>query len=273
MAELIYLDIETIPTQSERIMSLMRDEVQADVQARIDELAEEMANVQAPGNIKDPDKIAEAIAKKRANLAADIAEERAAAADTFDKAYRATSLDGAFGQVAVCSIAADDEDPIAFFEEDWRHPFAERNLLKRINDALQDICGRSRGVTLVGHNIIGFDRKFLRQRGIINGIRMHPLLTKEVKPWENSLVFDTMVAWSGDIRDKASMNKLCRAFNLPDKGDIDGSQVWDYVAAGRIAEVAAYCNGDVVRTRQLYKVINLLQPVVEQDFDLQDVPL
>jgi len=256
-SESIYLDIETIPTQDSRIKASIVSRIQ-------DELNAELSQVKAPGNIKDPEKIATAIDVKRAEL-------QAKAVEDLEKAYRATALDGAYGQVAVCSIAVGNGEPVALYEEAWDKPGSEVALLNRINQHLAEICGHYRGQLLIGHNILGFDRKFLRQRGIIHGIRMHPLLTKEVKPWDSHPVFDTMIAWSGDVRDKVSMNRLCLAFNVPDKGDIDGSKVWDYVRDGRIAEVAAYCNGDVERTRTIYKRLMFLgEPIRQPDFD--DVP-
>lgn len=253
----IYLDIETIPTQDPRIMSWLRETAQK-------ELDEELANVRAPGNIKDPEKIAKAIDEKRAEL-------QQKASEGLDTKYRATALDGAFGQVAVCSIAAGDGDPVALYERDWQAPGAEVRLLHRINDHIDKLCGHHRGQLLIGHNILGFDRKFLRQRGIIHGFRMHMLLTKEVKPWDSHPVFDTMVAWSGDIRDKAGMNKLCLALGVADKGDIDGSKVWDYVRSGRIDEVAEYCNGDVERTRVIYKRL-MFMGVPQERPEFDDVP-
>lgn len=250
----IYLDIETIPTQEQRVLLALRDKAQA-------ELNEKLLEVKAPANYKDADKIEKYIEEARARMQAE------AVAD-LDKAIHATGLDGAFCQVAVCSIADGDGEPDAIYDADWQHPQAERNVLHEINGRLESLCTHQRGRLLIGHNILGFDRKVLRQRGIVHGIRMHWLITKEVKPWDMGMVFDTMVAWSGDPRDKASMDKLCLAFNIPSKGDIDGSKVWQYVQEGRIGEVADYCNGDVERTRAIYKRLMYLgapvaQPVTE----------
>ncbi len=54
------------------------------------------------------------------------------------------------------------------------------------------------------------------------------------------------------------MAKICKALGIDGKGDIDGSKVWDYVQAGRIAEVAEYCKGDISRTLAMYKRFNFL---------------
>ena len=112
--------------------------------------------------------------------------------------------------------------------------------------------------------------KFLRQRGIINGVTMHRLISEEVKPWDKGVVFDTMTAWTGDPREFISMNALCQILGLPGKGDdIDGSKVWDYVAAGRLDIVAAYCNEDVRRTYAMFERLRGIKPVVF-DFERED---
>jgi predicted PolB exonuclease-like 3'-5' exonuclease len=62
-----------------------------------------------------------------------------------------------------------------------------------------------------------------------------------------------MTAWAG-ARNRVSLDKLCKAFGIETpKGGIDGSKVWDYVKAGKIDEVAAYCARDVEATRKVYK--------------------
>ena len=55
---------------------------------------------------------------------------------------------------------------------------------------------------------------------------------------------------------KPSLNKLCQVLNIEQKGDIDGSKVWQAVQDGRIDEVAEYCSKDVERVRAIYKRMN-----------------
>lgn len=66
-----------------------------------------------------------------------------------------------------------------------------------------------------------------------------------------------MTAWAG-IGNRISLDKLCRVMGIPTKGseigdEIDGSKVWDFVQAGRIADVATYCCGDVERVREIHR--------------------
>ena len=58
-----------------------------------------------------------------------------------------------------------------------------------------------------------------------------------------------LVTFNGE----ASLHELCRVMGLPGKPDgIDGSEVENYVREGRIAEVAAYCETDVVNTYRVW---------------------
>ena len=57
-----------------------------------------------------------------------------------------------------------------------------------------------------------------------------------------------------------SMDRLCRLLGIPGKGDISGADVWPMVKAGKLAEVAEYCRGDVERTRALYNRMTFHEP-------------
>lgn len=259
----IFLDIETIPAQNLRIIMSIRSRLMAELNSALD-------GVCAPSNYKDAEKIAAYVLDAKKSLH----DKFLTAIDT---EWRKTSLDGAFGQAAVVSIAVAGGEPEAIYERDWSAPGAERRVLEATNDRLSDICKHRMGQLLVGHNILGFDRKFLRQRGIIHGLRMHSLLTREVKPWDAGAVYDTMTAWTGDFRDRVSMSKLCLILGVADKGseldeDIDGSLVWDFVRGGKIDKVARYCDYDVIRTREIYKRLNFLGAAAPAE-TLDDIPL
>jgi len=54
-------------------------------------------------------------------------------------------------------------------------------------------------------------------------------------------------------QNKASLHELCRVMGLPGKPDgIAGADVEGYYREGRIAEVAAYCETDVVNTYRVW---------------------
>jgi predicted PolB exonuclease-like 3'-5' exonuclease len=115
---------------------------------------------------------------------------------------------------------------------------------------------------VVGHNVSGFDLRFLMQRFIVNGIRPHHFLKRaaEAKPWEYEKVFDTMVQFSG-VGNRISLDKLCLALSIPSpKGDMDGSMVSQAVADGKILEVVEYCKRDVEATKAVYERMTFAEP-------------
>jgi hypothetical protein len=248
----IPLDIETIPGQAAAVLEALRADAEA-----------EKAECRAPGNYKDPEKIA-----------ANIAEQHAAIdAAVMDK-WRKTSFDGAFGQIAVVSFAIDGGEPVKVYRDDWQAPGAEAALLEELRDAMHDRLNPKTelAVQIIGHHVSGFDLRFLVQRSIILGVRPHPVLMRAAacKPWETDRVFDTMVQWAG-VGNKISLDKLCKALGLPGKGDIDGSKVWDYVQSGRIAEVADYCADDVRKVWAVYQRMTFARAEVLEDVP-EDVP-
>lgn len=226
----IYLDIETIPSQNPDI----RQQLEADAMA-------EKALIKAPANYKDEAKIAEYIAAKSAEIDADI-----------ENRWRKTALDGAYGQIVACAMACDDG------RIESASGMNEREMLDWINNMM---AGMTQGYQLpvfVGHNISGFDLKFIFQRMVINQIKPHKNIPFFAKPWDDC-IFDTMVKWAG-VGNRVSLDKLCKVLNIDSKGseigeEIDGSKVWDFVKAGRLDDVETYCAGDVARVRKIHKLM------------------
>lgn len=215
----IILDIETIPTQRQDV----RDYI--------------AATVEPPGNIS-----------KAETIAAWNAEKRPAAVE---EAVNKTGLDGAFGQVVCIGYDIGGEGltgSIASLDETF--------VLRSFSDMLENSVRLADQVTItiVGHNVAGFDLRFLLQRYIVNGIRPHPIIQRaaQAKPWEAEKVFCTMTQFAG-VGNKISLDKLCLALGLPGKGDISGKDVWPLVQAGELEKVARYCESDVEKTRAVYQ--------------------
>lgn len=233
-------DTETIPPQ--------RPDVFAEILAEEQRTAElEAASIEPPGNYKSPETIAkwwsETGTPRRNSIMATV--EAAA-----DEKYRKLALDGAYGQLAVLGYAIDDRDPVAIYrKDDWATSEAE--IIRTLYSVVLEAASKAHNqIRFIGHNIIGFDLRYLFQRSVINGIRPPAFIPFNTKPWEQDKVLDTMIAWAGVGR-TISLDNLCKALGIPSpKGAIDGSKVWDYVKDGRIDEVADYCaNGDVAQTR------------------------
>lgn len=210
----LYLDLETIPTQSE---------------AAIARIAE---SITAPGNYSKPESIAQWEAEKKPALVKD--------------AVAKTALDGACGHICCIGWAIDDAAPVSSFGD-------ERETIQAFLLSVDGKVRDARNIipTIIGHNVVNFDIRFLWQRAIVLGIRMPHWFPRDPKPWSPD-TFDTMTAFAGQ-RGTVSMAKLCEALGLEGKGDIDGSMVGDLWAAGEHERVAEYCRADVERTRAIHR--------------------
>jgi len=219
----LYLDIETIPGQ----LPYIREDI--------------ATGITAPGNFKKPESIEKWLAENRD-------------AET-DKAWRKTSFDGTRGEI-ICIGYATDDNQEKCVARDLGQP--EGDMLKGFFTELQKDLGTNAGgsphqiTQWVGHNITGFDLRFLWQRCVINGINPPIGIPVTAKPWD-SIVFDTMTEWGGIGKKMGcSLDAICKALGIETKDDLNGSKVWDYVKDGRVDEVAEYCKKDVMRTREIH---------------------
>jgi hypothetical protein len=226
----IYFDIETIPAQDPVAIELIKADI-----------ARQKLAVKAPSNYKDVEKI---VSYMKAELEKIDAE--------FDATYRKTSFDGGLGEICCIGYAIDDRPPVSIYG------VSEAFILNKFYQAIMDEYNPSSQTRpkFIGHNIVNFDLRFLFQRSVMNNVKPPMMIPFSAKPWDES-IFDTMTAWAGH-GNRVSLDKLCKIFNIPLKGseigeEIDGSKVWDFYQAGRIEDIARYCEGDVERTRQAYK--------------------
>lgn len=263
MNEYLYLDLECIPAQRPDVLAEISESKQAT-------LAADLANIKPPGNYKKQETIDEWMAQEAPKQAQAL---RDAVEADIDAAYRKTGLDGAYGQICVIGFAVDDAAPRTVWSSEWAKPDCEQELLEDFYLALNSAVSPSfeRTITVVGHNVANFDLRFMVQRSIVRGVRPHGIIARaaQAKPWEADKVFDTMVQWAG-VGNRISLDKLCKVLGIQSpKSDITGATVWDAVQADRIAEVAAYCAGDVVATREVHRRLTFrTAPVVA----FEDVP-
>jgi predicted PolB exonuclease-like 3'-5' exonuclease len=104
----------------------------------------------------------------------------------------------------------------------------------------------------VGHNILDFDLRFIYQRSIIHQVK--PSRDLPFGRFRNAPIFDTMHEWSKWGREHASLDLLSRTLSLPSpKETLDGSKVYPYYRAGKIADIIDYCRCDVDSVRQVYR--------------------
>lgn len=211
----VYLDIETVPAQTD------------------EEKARVASTVKCPGNIKKADSIA--------------AWEKEQKPSAVEEAISKSGLNAAFGHICCIGWAIGDDKVFTRFTDDIQ--YEAYTLDTFFQDASKQI-GNGFPI-LVGHNVVGFDIRFIWQRAMVLGVRVPNWFPRDPKPWDQS-VFDTMTAWAG-ARDTISMDNLALALGLPGKGDIDGSMVGQMFAEGRFEDIADYCRQDVERTRAIHK--------------------
>lgn len=104
----------------------------------------------------------------------------------------------------------------------------------------------------VGHNILDFDLRFIYQRSIIHQIK--PSRDLPFARFRSAPIYDTLHEWSKWGREHTSLDTLSRALSLPSpKAALDGSKVYPYYRAGKLAEIIDYCKCDVDSVRQVYR--------------------
>lgn len=187
-----------------------------------------LENVKAPSNYKDPEKIEAYIKEAR------------------EDALLKASFDGGFNQIVCVSVAKDDEDPISFIGE-------EKKILTDLYAWIDDV--KSYAMAFVGHNISGFDMRVLRQRSIVNGIKLPHFMPFDAKPWDLN-PYDTMVQW--DSKNSVSMDKLATILGIGGKGSVNGADVYPMWKEGRIEDVAKYCESDVLLVRKIFRKMNVV---------------
>jgi predicted PolB exonuclease-like 3'-5' exonuclease len=227
-----YLDLEVIGSEDPAV----HEEISAPI---LDKAKAEAAAVAPPKNYAKPDTIAawwEETGNQR------VEQIMAAGVQDAKDAIAKTSFDAAVGKIICISYAVED-DPVESLIGD------EASMLELFFGMFRP----GAEYVFVGHNITGFDLKYLWKRAVILGIRPPRQIPFKAKPWDGS-VFDTMVQWDSDPSKRISQDKLCKVLGIPpSKGEMDGSMVWPKWKEGKIEEIALYCHGDVEAVRQIHK--------------------
>lgn len=220
----LYLDIETIPTQDER--------VKADI----------AASIHAPANYKKPEAIQKWFAEN---------EE-----EEFDKLYRKTALNGLVGEIICISWALGNDEVQHIYRTS--EVGTEAELLVDFMLALRKGLAIPNTDKLIqpvwiGHYITGFDLRFLWQRYVMKKVVPMIEIPFEAKPWDKS-VYDTKIKLSGlKSTGYGSLDEVSKIMGHLPKGDITGATVWDAWLANRFEDIALYCDDDVERVRDLHK--------------------
>ncbi|MDT8329055.1 MAG: ribonuclease H-like domain-containing protein [Roseovarius sp.] len=213
MEHTIFIDIETIPTQSPSAIAAIRD------------------GIRPPGSIKKPESIA----------AWKIENGDAAALEATAK----TSFDPAQGHICTIGWAIDDGDVMtASINDDL---LSEPDILSKFFYTIDAHHHHE----FVGHYISGFDLRFILCRAVVLGVKIPRSIPRDPKPWGGQ-VFDTMTAWAG-TKGTISLDNLCAALGIPGKDSFSGADVAAAWANGEHEKIAEYCRDDVERVRSIWR--------------------
>lgn len=217
----LFLDIETLPTTDAAVIESLS------------------AKITAPANYKKAESIAEWERDNKPQAVLD--------------AVAKTSFDGMYGRIC-CICYAFDDGPVFSVHGDDETVLLEQFYSHVFDASTDSLRGYAVDVplTVIGHNVAGFDLPFLKHRSIISRVTPPDAILKAMaaRPRDNCIA-DTMLMWSADREKRASMDKLCLALGMAGKGDFDGSMVaatWPV----NPQKVVDYCCADVERTRALY---------------------
>jgi len=113
---------------------------------------------------------------------------------------------------------------------------------------------------LVSYNGRGFDIPVLRHRAMVHGVQA-PAFHDTSNKWEN---YTSRYAqdWHCDLQEALTdfgaasrglkLNEICAVLGFPGKVGVDGSQVAPMYDDGKISEIRAYCETDVLNTYLVY---------------------
>lgn len=157
------------------------------------------------------------------------------------------SIDPLYGRV--CSVAAWDGArggtlTLPEFDND------EARLLRELWSSLAGADG------IVTCNGTSFDLPYLQTRSVILGVEVTKNFdTPRYRFWPHFDVQRFFDQWAPEKREGKGLKNLCRVLGVQcagKEGGMDGSQVYDYVQAGRWDEVAAYNLSDTQATFEVF---------------------
>ena len=151
------------------------------------------------------------------------------------------ALSAATGKIVCICLLVDDGKTIV---EESIADVNEQNILTQFWDLVYA------GDVFIGHNILGFDLPFIRQRSWILGIR--PSRRIDLRRFYSNDFVDTMEVWSNWGSTKhIGLDKLGTVLAVGGK-TAHGSDVSDWWAEGDLARIAAYCREDVRLTYRVF---------------------
>jgi hypothetical protein len=180
--------------------------------------------------------------------------------------FKKTGLTGLHGEICSIAWALDDND-IFVITRGLAPVETEHELIDLFwNHLLQDIREvadreeRANWPRLewIGHNVLDFDLRFLKQRSIVRGIKPAHMIPADARHGGDH-VFDTMKEWAG-WRGYVKQDELIEALGIPapdwideDILSIDGSKVWEIYREEDYGLIAEYNRLDVHYVREIHR--------------------
>jgi hypothetical protein len=136
----------------------------------------------------------------------------------------------------------------------------EADLLRQFGRIVERHLGQA-NAQLVTYSGRGFDLPVLIHRSVKHGVTEgRDLLSKAVgenryRPVLHVDLLDAVTFFGAAPRFPMAAYAIGYGWPSP-KQDMDGSQVWGAVQAGRILDVVRYCAGDVLATAHVYLCLN-----------------
>lgn len=160
--------------------------------------------------------------------------------------FKDRALHSMEASILCLGYALDDGDPKVITGD-------EKHILASFEELLSTYGDKRYTITFVGHNIKEFDLKFIFHRAVkykIRGLMNHfRFMTREN-------IYDTMEKWMYySYRDFTSQDNLLKFLGLGEKGDIDGSMVYDLYSVGELDLIYDYCKKDVRDVRNIFKAM------------------
>lgn len=171
-------------------------------------------------------------------------------------------LNAAFGRVVAFALATFDDRSMKVYGVGSHD---ERGLLTRFLDCCAKVDARSRDrLSLVGHNIRGFDIPYLARRMLAHSLEVPEVLTEaQGKPEWFSRHEDTLELWNFASRDRVSLDTICAALGIVSpKGGIEGSKVRDaFYEEDALEQITDYCARDVEATAHVFRRLKQMPPI------------
>jgi len=166
-----------------------------------------------------------------------------------EKVIEQSVFNGGLCHVVQIQFALNENDPTVHMITDVSK---EKEMIGKFFEYI-DGCGNE--TQMIGHNVKAFDLLVLKQRAIVLGIKIPPVLLSALnQKYNNDFCYDTMTEWGG-YKDMVSMDNLCYYLSLPTpKGEVNGAtfgKLWEEGTNGEMLYHYGY--EEIEALRLVYK--------------------